>query len=308
MHHSVFMSPSSISRLPPLTLLRAFEAVGRVGSMRRGAEEIGLSHTVLSRQVRDLEHWFGRKLVQTSPKGVALTADGEALLAVVGPAFDTIAKVSQDLRNQKNRGRWRLWCFSGLATRWLTPRLSELEAALNGAEIDLRSSEERPDFATKQADAFIGFSTLPHPPVGAVSLAAPRMFPVASPEWLGRHGRPSDLEELAKLPLIHETSHQQWLAWFASAGYRPETLSGPRLSGAGISFDAALAGQGVALVNELMAADELASGRLVELFSSDIVLGSYYLLIAPGRQGDSMTAAFREWLVASIGRSIAAHH
>jgi LysR family glycine cleavage system transcriptional activator len=62
--------------LPPLTLLRAFEAAGRAGSMRRGAEEAGLSHTVLSRQVRDLEHWFGRKLVRTSPRGVELTADG----------------------------------------------------------------------------------------------------------------------------------------------------------------------------------------------------------------------------------------
>ena len=274
--------------------------------MRRGAEVTGLSHTVLSRQVRDLEHWFGRKLVRTSPRGVDLTADGETLLAAVTAAFDAISKVSADLRNERERGRLRLWCFSGLATRWLTPRLSELEDTLHGAEIELRSSEEKPDFAAKQADAFIGFTSLPEMPAGAISLAAPRMFPVASPDWLARHGRPVDLAQLARLPLIHESSHQQWTAWFSEAGYRPEMLSGPRLSGAGISFDAALAGQGVALVNGLMAADELASGRLVELFSTDIVLGGYYLLVAPGRAGDDMIASFRQWLVTSIRRSITA--
>lgn len=273
--------------------------------MRRGAEEIGLSHTVLSRQVRDLEHWFGRKLVRTSPRGVELTAEGETLLAVLSRAFEMISGVSQDLRNQRDRGRLRLWCFSGLATRWLTPRLSELEEALQGAEIELRSSEEKPDFAAKQADAFIGFSAMPQLPAGAIALAAPRMFPVASPDWLSRHGQPADLDRLARLPLIHESNHQQWNDWFASAGFRPEALSGPRLSGAGISFDAALAGQGVALVNGLMAADELASGRLVELFASNIVLGSYYLLLAPGRSGDTMISAFRQWLVTRIDQSIA---
>lgn len=89
----------------------------------------------------------------------------------------------------------------------------------------------------------------------------------------------------------------------SSAGYRPDDLTGPRLSGAGISFDAALAGQGVALVNGLMAADELASGRLIELFMTNVVLGSYYLLMAPGRAADAILAAFRQWLVASIERS-----
>lgn len=293
------------SRLPPLTLLRAFEAAARHGSMRRGAEEIGISHTVISRQVRDLEHWFGRKLVSTSPKGVRLTGEGETLLRAVSSAFDILSSAALDLRSQKGRGHLRIWCFSGLATRWLTPRLSELEDVLLGAEIELKATEQLPDFAGKEADAFIGYTAPEQLPTGALTLTAPRMFPVASPAWLARHGKPTDLDELSRLPLIHEGNHQQWSNWFGLAGHRPATLTGPRLSDAGISFDAALAGQGIALVNGLMAADELASGRLVELFSSDIKLGTYYLLLSPVRARDTVIETFKHWLKESIARSIA---
>lgn len=273
--------------------------------MRRGADEIGISHTVISRQVRDLEHWFGRKLVNTSPKGVRLTAEGETLLSAVSAAFEIISSSAPDLRTQKSKGQLRIWCYSGLATRWLTPRLSELEDVLFGAEIELKATEEQPDFGRKQADAFIGYTVLSQLPPGAQPLTAPRMFPVASPSWLARHGRPKDLEELARMPLIHEGSHQQWANWFASAGYRPTSLSGPKLSDAGISFDAALAGQGIALVNGLMAADELASGRLVELFRSNTTLGTYYLLLSPPRAREAMIQSFRHWLMHSIERSVA---
>ena len=294
---------SSAPRLPPLIMLRAFEAAGRTGSMRAAAEDIGVSHTVVSRHVQNLEHWFSRKLVRTGPRGVELTPEGETLLAAVSKGFDIIARASQDLRPRRNQGRLRLWCFSGLATRWLTPRLSELEDALDGAEIELRATEERPEFSRKQADAFIGFNVLPELPHGAIPLATPRMFPVTSPPWLERHGWPQNVAQLARMPLIHEGNHLQWNTWFDTIGYRPGGLSGPRLSDASISFDAALAGQGIALVNGLMAADELRSGRLVEPFPTSVTLGTYYLLVAPARHGDPTMAAFRDWLIRSIRHS-----
>ena len=294
-------------RLPPLTMLRAFEAAGRTGSMRAAAEDIGVSHTVVSRHVRNLEHWFNQKLVRTGPRGVELTPEGETLLAAVSKGFDIISRASQDLRPRRAHGRLRLWCFSGLATRWLTPRLSELEQALDGAEIELRATEARPEFSRKEADAFIGFNVLPELPHGAVSLTTPRMFPVANPAWLERHGWPRNVEQLARMPLIHEGNHLQWNTWFDTIGYRPGALSGPRLSDASISFDAALAGQGIALVNGLMAADELRSGRLIEPFATDVTLGTYYLLIAPARHADPTMGAFRDWLVQSIQASTASY-
>lgn len=291
-------------RLPPLVMIRAFEAAGRTGSMRRASEDIGVSHTVISRHVRNLEHWLGRKLVRTSPRGVELTTEGELFLAAVSKGFALIAGAAEQLRPQRHSGRLRIWCIAGLATRWLTPRLSELEAALGGAEIELRATEARPDFTRGEADAVISFSVLGQLPQGAIALARPRMFPVASQDWLARHGTPRTVAELARLPLLHEGSHLQWNSWFAASGHTPDRpLTGPHLSDASIGFDAALAGQGIVLVNGLMAADALASARLVEPFPTNVALGSYYLMTAPSRAGDPVMTAFREWIIGTIRTS-----
>lgn len=290
--------------LPPLVMIRAFEAAGRTGSMRRAAEDIGVSHTVVSRHVRNLEHWLGCQLVRTGPRGVELTREGETLLAAASQGFSIIARAAGALRPGRQRGQLRIWCIQGLATRWLTPRLSELEAELDGVEIELRATDARPDLPRRQADIFIGFSALPHLPDGATALLRPRMFPVASPAWLERHGRPRDVADLAQMPLIHEGNHLQWTSWFEAAGVPPSApLKGPRLSDASIGFDAALAGQGIALVNSLMAADEIDHGRLIEPFSTHVTLGSYYLLASPARSGDPIITAFKDWLVASITAS-----
>ena len=269
--------------------------------MRRAAEDIGVSHTVVSRHVANLEHWIGRKLVQTGPRGVRLTPEGETFLAAVGRSFDIIADAAAALRPSRNRGRLRLWCIPGLATRWLTPRLTEIEAVLSGADIELRASEAKPDFARDEADAYIGFSVLQNLEPGALKLVRPRMFPVASPAWLDRHGHPASVSDLARLPLIHEGNHQQWRNWFDAIGYRePLHLSGPKLSDASISFDAALAGQGVALVNGLLAMEQLEKGLLVEPFRTDVTLGTYYMVTSPLRAGNRHLLNFTKWLVANI--------
>jgi DNA-binding transcriptional LysR family regulator len=286
-------------------MLRAFEAAGRTGSMRRAAEDIGVSHTVISRHVGNLEHWIGRKLVRTGPRGVELTAEGEALLAAVSRAFDIISLTTSELRPQRRQGQLRIWCIAGLATRWLTPRLSELEEALGGIDIELRATDAKPDLQRREADVLIGFNVLERLPEGALHLVRPRMFPVASPKWIARHRVPETISGLAHSPLIHEVNHVQWNNWFEAQGQKLDgPLTGPRLSDASISFDAALAGQGIALVNELMASDELRSGQLVELYDSQVELGTYYLLHAPGRAGDAVIQGFKAWISASISESL----
>jgi LysR family glycine cleavage system transcriptional activator len=291
-------------RLPPLVMVRAFEAAGRTGSMRRAAADIGVSHTVISRHVRNLEHWLGRKLVRTGPRGVELTAEGESLLATVSRAFGAIAHAADELRPSGKRGQLRIWCIAGLATRWLTPRLSALEGALDGADIELRATDAKPDFAHGEADVLIGFNVVERLPEGAMRLVRPRMFPVAGRGWLNRHGVPASLAELAQLPLLHEGNQLQWTNWFEAMG-EPlgHPLTGPRLSDASLAYDAALAGQGIALVNALMASDELASGRLVELFDTNVELGTYYLLAAANRSRDTLIEVFKDWMATNISKS-----
>lgn len=290
-------------QLPPLILLRAFEAVARMGSMRKAAEDIGVSHTVVSRHVRNLEHWLGRRLVEATPRGVVLTAQGETLHAAVSRAFGIIANTTAELRAVSRRGALRIWCMPGLATRWMTPRLSALEAAMGDVDISLRSIDRSPDFAADEADVMIGFGNFDALPDAARPLVRPRMFPVASPGWIAGHGLPTDLATLARAPLIHEDSRQQWADWFDAMGFRPAgELRGPRLWDASLGFDAALVGQGIALASRLTAGTEIDEGRLVELLESDVQLGGYYLLVAPQRRGDALIARFESWLSVNLAQ------
>lgn len=259
-------------------MLRAFEAAVRTGSMRKAALDIGVSHTVVSRHVRNLEHWFDLKLVVAGPRGLSTTTAGATLYDQLTKAFSIIAQVTADLRPVRASATMRIWCIPGLATRWFPPRLSTLEALMGNTEIVLRATDDTPDFSRNQANLQIGFCDIDRLPPGAKILVRPRIFPVVSPDWLAHNPAPKDPKQLALLPLIHEESYAQWTRWFELAGVQlTRPLRGARLSDAGLSLDAALAGHGIALTTSFMVTDELAKGRLVELFHTDIRLGGYFV-------------------------------
>ncbi|HEY8596133.1 MAG TPA: LysR substrate-binding domain-containing protein [Devosiaceae bacterium] len=287
-------------RLPPLNTLRAFEAVGRTGSMRKAADDIGVSHPVVSRHIANLEAWIGRRLVEAGPRGVQLTPAGASLHAAVSQSFRSLADATMQLKAPSGGQSLRIWCMPGLATRWLAPRLGEIRRILPDVDINLRAVDPELMSASVDADLVIGFGDLSALPRNATPLLTPRMFPVASPEWLARNGRPQTLEQLAGASLIHEESYAQWTAWLAAAGLRiRRPLSGPRLGDASLGFDAALAGQGIALTTRLMVAQEIDTGRLEELFQTDIRLGGYY--VAQLRSDDNgRISRFRDWLVSAL--------
>lgn len=283
-------------KLPPMILLRAFEATARTGSMRRAADDVGISHTVVSRHVRNLEHWFGQDLITAGPRGVVLTEQGEVLYEAVSRAFRIIGNATAELRPSPTASL-KIWCFPGFATRWLAPKLTQLEEALDNCDITLRAIDRIPNFAEGEADVMIVYAGRDAVPEGATPLLAPRMFPVASPLWIARHGAPQTPEELASASLIHEESKQQWTDWFEAMGVRLRSdLKGPKLWDANLGFDAALAGQGVALASRITAGQELAEGRLVELLKSDIRLGGYHLLVGSKTQNQRVVTRFAQWL------------
>jgi len=288
-------------QLPPLTMVRAFEATGRMGTMRKAADDISVSHTVVSRHVRNLEAWIDRKLVITSPRGVVLTKDGELFFSTVSKAFQMIGNAALELRSPEQWPTLRIWCTPGLATRWLIPRWSILERALPGNEIVLRAMDQLSNFANADADLVIGFGDLQDLPDGAVPLVQPRIFPVVSQEWVRKNGLPATIAELAELPLIHEESRQRWTAWFAAAGVKlSRPLTGPRLWDANLRLDAVLAGQGIALDTSVTTTEEIAKGRLVELFNTDIRLGGYYLVAPRNGWDDPLVSRLRQWFEINI--------
>ena len=285
--------------LPPLIALRAFDAVGRAGSLRAASEELAVSHTVVSRHIHNLEARLGTALLRPQGRGVVLTEEGARYHAQIRQAFDLIARATADLKRGKKRSL-AIWCPPGLATLRLMPNLPALEGILPDCDIVLQPTIARPQLLRGEADVEIAYlEDGAHVPeaLRAEMLAAPRVFPVASPALLARHPLHDTAEAISALPLVHEESTGQWKVWLRRAGLGsvPE-LSGPHLWHAHLTIEAARLGQGVAIANEVLVADDLASGRLVELGATDIKLGAYYFITPRTRWDDPDISKLREWI------------
>ncbi|MEO8313731.1 MAG: LysR substrate-binding domain-containing protein [Pseudomonadota bacterium] len=300
---------------PPFSALRAFEAVGRLGGIRRAATALGLDHAVVSRHLRSLEEWAGSALINRQRAGPLLTVEGELYHRRISGALEEIAQASAQLLNAASHGSLKIWCMPGLAFAWLTPSLPLFRSRALGIELELRSSADIPDFTAYEADVAIHYvpgeaACAPgaiHDNVIQQELARPPVFPVASPELKRSLGEIRTIEDLLKAPLIHEESAQQWLSWFAACGVAcPNNLAGPRLWYGHVAIEAARQGQGIALANPFLVAGDLASGTVVPVLDPAsfpaVTLGSYVFLARADRWHRPEVAQFRDWLVQEMAR------
>lgn len=285
-------------RLPSLTGIRAFEALGRTGSMRAASGELGVSPTVVSRHVRNLQLELGTILVIPAGRGLALTPAGRAFQAQIGRAFDILRRANVDVRPSARRVL-KIWSIPGIALRCLIPRLPLLQSALEGYEIDLFPTVSRPDFARGDADAEVICTNTLEIATGARAelVAHPRVHAVASPCFERRHGKLSEPRDFLSVPLIHEYSTHYWEQWFEYSGIvTPHLLKGIRLWHSDLAIEAARLGQGVALANSLLVAGDLEEGRLVDLSPVEVRLGGYYVVTQARRWRDPEIMILRRWL------------
>jgi DNA-binding transcriptional LysR family regulator len=188
----------------------------------------------------------------------------------------------------------------------LLPRLPELEARLPGYALHLHPTLATPDFKRGEADAEIFYTIGARPTREGVverELARPRVIPVASPALVGRLNRPAaDLRLLYEVPWIHEISGDEWRAWLIAAGLPvdEQRLEGVRLWHAHLAVSAAELGQGVALANEFLVAEQLATGRLVEIGATDIRLGGYGVAMPAATAETEPMRALLEWLAEAL--------
>lgn len=285
-------------RLPSLIALRAFEAVGRTGSVRAAGDELAVSHTVVSRHLQNLQRSLGIALVRAEGRGIALTSAGQMFHAQIAQAFDIIARATASIRPAA-RPTLNIWCIPGIANRKLLLRLPELTGPPRNWDINLQPTLSHPDLLRGEADAEIVYAGAvdTRGPLMAEALVRPRVFPVASPAYLARYPEITSLDQLATAALIHEESTEQWERWFALAGHSdPISLRGQRLWHAHLAIEAARFGQGVALANEVLVGEDLRSGALVEVIPSAIYMDSYQLVALKERWDDPAIAALRLWL------------
>lgn len=289
-----------MSALPPLTAVRAFEAVARHLSFTKAAEELGMTQAAVSYQIKLLEERVGTPLFLRKPRQIALSEVGAKLAPQVEQAFELMRTAFADTSGEVNN-LLSITSVPTFASQWLAQNLGLFQIAHPDIAVRLDSSSGLVDLVRDQFD--IGIRTLPAPQSsGVIShlLLKADFSPLLSPtlaETIGGIKRP---EDLLKLPVLDP--EDEWLdLWFATAGVPGYTTEGRPLSILGLQSllgSAAMAGRGVAMLTPAFFRDEIASGRLIQPFPLLASAGwGYYLVYPESRRNAPKVKRFRDWML-----------
>lgn len=294
----------TLRALPSLDFLRGFEAVGRRLSFTLAAEDLFLTQSALSRQVKALEEALGVALFERRHRTLALTVAGAAYHRAVTEVLDALASATERTRDASRAPGLTVSTSVSFASLWLIPRLARFRAREPGAEVYVSADDRLVDLERGEVDAVIRYLPDSSAPPGAARLFGDRLTPVASPSIArGKPSlrRPADLMHCVLLHYDDREGRMPWLnwqSWLASNG-------APGLRSAGslhfLLYDqvvqAAVGGQGVALGRLPMLGDHLRDGRLVAPFGRKLESARSYFAIAPARSaGRRDVAAFLDWI------------
>lgn len=284
-------------RLPPFAAIRAFEATARHGSMTAAADELCVTPSAVSHQIRALEAFLNTALFEREGTRLCLTLTGRAYVGRLTGLLDALDDSTRRVR-EGGRRELRVLATPGFAARWLVPRLGRLPFA---EDLRLRVSQGAPstDFATNDADVVIHWGDAPVPGLVVEPLMESVRYPVIAPDLRRSAGvrRPDDLLDLT---LLHDEVMDAWGDWFAAAdvtGY--DGIRGPRFAHCELSTTAAERGQGVALAYDAMVRATVESGRLERLFQTVTMPVTIYSVATPAaRAAEPRIRGFRDWLFA----------
>ncbi|CUW96521.1 MULTISPECIES: LysR substrate-binding domain-containing protein [Rhizobium/Agrobacterium group] len=284
----------------PLNGLRAFEASARHLSFTRAAIELCVTQAAVSQQVKGLEKRLGVALFQRLPRGLKITAEGEALLPTVTSSFDQMATTLDRIEAGQVRELLFLGVVGTFAVGWLLPRLQAFQKRHPFIDVRVSTNNNRVDMAAEGLDFAIRFGQGSWHGTDAFRLFDAPLSSLCTPKLAETLKAPADLMEAT---LLRSYRADEWSSWFAAAGVTPAAQVN-----AGIVFDtslgmmeAALQGLGVALAPPSMFSRHLASGAVVQPFPVTISLGSYWLTRLQSKPPTPAMQVFSDWLFDSIG-------
>ncbi len=290
-------------RLPPLNTLRAFEAAARHESFLRAAEELHLTPSAISHQIRTLEEHLGVTLFHRRPRAVALSHAGRAFVPAVADALDGIARAAGRIAADSDARVLTVTAAPVFAMGWLIPRLVDFHNSHPELEVRLDTSLELLDLGASDVDVGIRYTTSPEYPGMCVELLFHEQPAViCSPAMARGIDGPADLRDVT---LLHtRTQVGKWRAVLAAIGVDGVDLErGPRFANDMLALEAAASGLGVAIVNQNVAERWLAEGRIAIPFALDYTGPQGYYLVYPEPVADeAKIVAFRDWLLALIER------
>jgi LysR family transcriptional regulator, glycine cleavage system transcriptional activator len=300
------------SALPPLSALRAFEAAARHLSFSQAARELNVTAGALSHQIRGLEDFLGIKLFERRVRAIALTTAGKQLYPGLQTGFAHIREAVASLDIAHAAHVLVVSTSPGLTSKWLARRLYRFGAAHPDVDVRISSTAANANFATDGID--LAVRNMPVDPAPDTALEFEKLVdmtyvPVCSPRLLEQHGPVKNAEALARLPLIHDESlsargaSPSWSRWFEATGVdNADVRRGLRFNSADHALDAAAEGAGVLLTYDIMAYDDLRTGRLVIPVRFALPAGRTFSLVwAKGRKPTAAADAFRRWIKEEAG-------
>ena len=294
-----------MASLPPLNSLRAFESAGRHLSFSRAADELNVTPGAISQQIRTLEEFLEIKLFKRRNRSIILTEAGQIFLPLLAEGFTSITEAVDVVRRSQRDEPLTISAAPSFTSRWLIPRLCKFQALHPEIDVRIDASTRLVDFIHEDIDVGIRFGTGEFEGLDPIYLFSFDLIAVCSPELMHEGKGISDLSDLRDHTLLHNEdmdagdSWPDWAMWLATAGVDGIDASrGIYFKQGEMIINAAIEGQGIALVGNVLAAGEIEAGRLVQLFETRLpVRLSFHLVTSRQKARSTKVSAFRTWIL-----------
>ena len=291
-------------RLPPLKSVHYFEAAARLQSFTKAAQELNVTHSAISHQIKALEEWLGQQLFERKTRQVRLTEAGKRFVGPVKSAFEQLSEGAADIARYGKDRPLTVTALPSLSAKWLVPRLSDFQRNHPEIQVRLSATSEVEQVGARDIDIGIRFGRGGWSGLEAELLAPNIVFPVCSPALLTADRPINEPRDVLKYPLLTDidwmrSGYDEWAEWTAAAGINDNRVqSNLSLNYSNLLIQAAIDGLGIAMGNIITAGDDLKHGRLAKPvdFSVDLKTG-YWVVYGKGALNQPKIRAFRDWVM-----------
>jgi LysR family glycine cleavage system transcriptional activator len=301
-------------QFPGTRSLRVIEAAGRHLNFSQAAAELGLTPAAISHQIKEIENQLGVTLFSRTSRSMRLTGAGEVLHAA---ATESLAVLAHGLaRAQRERGgkQLKITAPPSIAAKWLVPRIDRFMERWPGIDVRMDVSNHIRDFVRDDVDVAIRWGKGNYPGMRADRLFDNTISPVCSPKLLESGPPLREPRDLLRHKLIHLSWSGQgvtwpdWRMWMLAAGIEDfDDRPGLHFDDSGPALQAAIDGQGIALGDYSLVADDLAAGKLIRPFELSIKgppQFACYIVSPVETEDDPLVRAFREWALEEAAKTL----
>lgn len=292
----------------PLQALRTFVEVGQRKSVKAAAQALHVTPGAVSQQIRVLEDRLGVVLLERERLGMRLTEAGASVFPRLREAFLQIDQAMHDLESTKARRSLTVSTVATFAASWLVPRLGRFKQLHPDIEIRVEATSELVDLRRDRVDVALRHGLGDYPGLEVLPLMAPVLTPVASPGFLKAYGAViHEAGDCLDYPLLHDGDRADWPLWLKAHGVADDMRAerGSAFDDDFLLIRAAEAGQGLALVPQAYAQEEIAAGRLIQVLDKPWPARfAYYAVTRPGAADRPEVRAFLDWIRDEAGKNL----